>query len=137
MNSVVLTGRLVHDPKLTEVNGTMICGFRLAVEREFGKGEADFINCKVFSKTAENLTAYKKKGDLIGIKGRIRTGSYKNKNGDTVYTTEVIGDRVEFLGGKNDSGDSRAYETQTYNRGYSADDDDIDGFEAVDEDAPF
>lgn len=130
MNSVVLMGRLVHDPKLVDVNGTAICSFRLAVDREYGKGEADFINCKAFNKTAENLTAYKRKGDAIALKGRIQTGSYKNKNGDTVYTTDVIADRIEFIGSKSDSADTRERE-QVYRY------EDSSVFEGVKDDIPF
>lgn len=130
MNSVVLMGRLVHDPKLVDVNGTAICSFRLAVDKEYGKGEADFINCKAFSKTAENLTAYKHKGDAIALKGRIQTGSYKNKNGDTVYTTDVIADRIEFVGSKNDSTNNRERE-QSYRY------EEAPAFESVTDDVPF
>lgn len=124
MNEVVLIGRLVHDPQVRYVNEDLAtCGFRLAVDRQ-KKGEADFINCKVFGKQAENLQKYKHKGDQLGIHGRIETGSYKNKEGQTVYTTEVIADRVEFISTPSGQSQMRHQDMPS-------------GFEEVDEAIPF
>ena len=102
MNSVVLIGRLTRDPELRYTAGTQtaVATFTLAIDRYAKQGEekkADFPNIIVFGKTAENCEKYLKKGMLAGVEGRLQTGSYKNKNGDTVYTTDVLADKVEFL----------------------------------------
>lgn len=102
MNSVHLIGRLTRDPELRYTAGTQtaVATFALAIDRYAKQGEekkADFPNIIVFGKTAENCEKYLKKGMLAGVEGRLQTGSYKNKNGDTVYTTDVIADKVEFL----------------------------------------
>lgn len=102
MNSVVLIGRLTRDPELRYTAGTQtaVATFALAIDRYAKQGEekkADFPNIIVFGKTAENCEKYLKKGMLAGVEGRLQTGSYKNKNGETVYTTDVIADKVEFL----------------------------------------
>ena len=98
MNSVTLSGRLTRDPELrTTSNGKPVAGFTLAVNKDFGEEGAYFIRCTAWNKTAEIINDYCKKGSLIGVIWRITTGSYKNYNGDTVYTTEVVADRIEFL----------------------------------------
>lgn len=76
-----------------------VARFTVAIDRPSrdGKKEADFPNVVVFGKQAENCGKYTAKGKLIGIEGRIQTGSYTNKNGDKVYTTDVIASRVEFI----------------------------------------
>ena len=104
MNSVVLIGRLSNDGKYTETtDGMQIYKMTVAVDREFkkeGGQTADFIGVTVFGKQAENCEKYLSKGKMVGVRGRIQTGSYTNKEGKTVYTTEVIADRVEFLSPK-------------------------------------
>ena len=99
MNNVTLIGRLAKAPELgyTQTQ-TAVCRFTLAVDRN-GEG-ADFINCKCFKAQAENLNKWKKKGDMLAIQGRINTGDYTNKEGKKVYYTEVVADRVEFVGAK-------------------------------------
>ncbi|MBR2674918.1 MAG: single-stranded DNA-binding protein [Mogibacterium sp.] len=104
MNSVVLIGRLARDPELsyTPNTQTAITRFTLAVDRPRRQGEdqgADFIRITVFGRQAETCDRYLSKGRQAAVLGRIQTGSYKNREGVTVYTTEVIADRVEFLGG--------------------------------------
>lgn len=101
MNSVNLIGRIGNDLELKEarVNYTR---FRLAVDRPIKSGEekqTDWINIVAFGKQAETLCKYQKKGNLLAVIGRIQTGSYKNRNGENVYTTDVVADRVEFLTG--------------------------------------
>lgn len=100
MNSVQLIGRLTKDPEVRYSNdGMAIATFTVAIDRPT-KGEqkqADFPRVKVFGKQAENCEKYIAKGLLVGIQGRIQTGSYTNRNGDKVYTTDVIADRVEYL----------------------------------------
>jgi len=106
MNSVALVGRLARDPEVrySAGNQTAIAKFTVAVDRPFAKqGEqsADFISVTCFGKTAEFIEKYFTKGKQIGITGRIQTGSYE-KDGKKVYTTDVIADRVEFVGSKED-----------------------------------
>ena len=97
MNKVVLMGRLTEDPDVKTVQGSeplKIARYTLAVDRRGDK--TDFPVCKCFGKTADFAEKYLKKGTKILIEGQIQTGSYENKNGDTVYTTEVIVDHHEF-----------------------------------------
>lgn len=100
MNSVNLTGNLTRDVELRWNNDLAIARFTLAVQRMKKDDGADFINIVVFGKQAENCEKYIAKGSKVGIQGRIQTGSYKNKDGNTVYTTDVIAERVEFLSKK-------------------------------------
>ena len=102
MNSVVLIGRLTRDPEVRYIpdNQMAVATFTLAINRPAKKGEekkADFPRITVFGRQAENCERYLAKGRLVGIQGRIQTGSYTNKDGQTVYTTDVVADRVEFL----------------------------------------
>lgn len=102
MNNVVLIGRLTKDPEITYTqNGTAVCKFTLAVDRQ-GKDGADFIRIITWNKTAENCSKYLAKGRQAAVQGRIQTGSYKSKDGHTVYTTDVIANNVQFLGNKSD-----------------------------------
>lgn len=96
MNSVQLIGRFVKDIDIRTVNEkTVVANFTLAVN---GYGDkTDFISCVAFNKTAETLASYTKKGDIIGITGSITTGSYENKKGDKVYTTDVLVNNFTFL----------------------------------------
>jgi single-strand DNA-binding protein len=100
MNTVVLMGRLTKDPDVRRTNdGTAIGRFTLAVDR-MKKDEADFIGCVTFGKTAEFAEKYLRKGTKICGSGRIQTGSYTNKDGQKVYTTDVILERLEFAESK-------------------------------------
>ena len=102
MNSVQLIGRLTRDPQVSygAASQTAVCRFTVAIDRAKGRdGEdrgADFISVVCFGKTAELCERYISKGRLVGVSGRIQTGSYE-KNGQKVYTTDVVADRVEFL----------------------------------------
>lgn len=99
MNSVNLIGRIGNDLELKE-GRTSYTRFRLAVDRPVKAGEekqTDWINIVAFGKQAETLCKYQKKGNMLGVSGRIQTGSYKNKNGEMVYTTDIIVDRMEFI----------------------------------------
>ena len=109
MNKWEGIGRLARDPELsyTPNTNTAVASATIAIDRPKRNGEsqgADFIRIKVFGKVAENFAKWKKKGDQIAVVGRIQTGSYKNKDGQTVYTTEVVADEIEFLGGGRNSG---------------------------------
>lgn len=116
MNNVDLVGRLTADPEVkysTGENSNASCRFSVAVQRKYknaeGKYEADFPNCVAFRKTAEFIGKYFKKGSMIGLSGHIQTGSYTNRDGVRVYTTDVVVDDAEFVGSKN-NGDSEGYE---------------------------
>lgn len=100
MNNVILIGRLTNDPELNYTpSQTAMCKFTLAVDRAKKTEDqtADFIRITVWSAQAENCNRYLHKGSQCAVHGRIQTGSYK-KDGKTVYTTDVVADRVEFLG---------------------------------------
>jgi len=97
INRVVLVGRLTKDPELKYTpNGIASCRFTVAVNRAFqnqqGEREADFINCQAWRKQAENLANFMKKGSLIGLEGKIQTGSYEGQDGKRVFTTDVVAD---------------------------------------------
>lgn len=110
MNKVILMGRLTRDPEVRYSQGanqTAVARFSLAVDRRFkrdGEQDADFINCVAFGKTGEFLEKYGRKGTKFVIEGRIQTGSYTNKDGQKVYTTDVVAENVEFAESKNASG---------------------------------
>lgn len=102
MNNCTLIGRLTRDPEVRYTSGsqTAVARFSIAINRPKVQGaesKADFPSIVVFGKQAENCEKYLKKGRLVGIEGRIQTGSYMNQNGDKVYTVDVVASRVEFL----------------------------------------
>lgn len=101
MNNVILIGRLCRDPELSyTTTQTAICKFTLAVDRPTRAGEdktADFIRITVFNAQAENSNRYLKKGNKCAVNGRIQTGSYKDRDGKTVSTFDVVANNVEFL----------------------------------------
>lgn len=103
MNSVALTGRMARDPEIRYTDGGVsIARFTVAVNRRKKDDPADFIGCIAFGKTAELLEKFFHKGMRIGLNGRIQTGSYTNKEGKKVYTTDIIAEQVEFLDSKSD-----------------------------------
>jgi len=113
INRVVLVGRLTKDPELRYTpNGIASCRFQVAVNRTFqnqqGEREADFISCVAWRKQAENLANFMKKGSLIGLEGRIQTGSYEGQDGKRVYTTDVVADSIQFLEPRNSTGGSQS-----------------------------
>lgn len=108
MNKVVLVGRLTRDPEnRSTAAGISNARFTIAVNRNFknkdGNYDADFISCVAFRNTADFISKFFKKGSLICIEGRIQTGSYDAQDGTKRYTTDVVVDNAEFVGGKNDS----------------------------------
>ena len=138
MNNVVLTGRLVRDPELTYLQNekhTAKTRFTLAINREGQRDVADFVPIIVFGKQAENCNQYLGKGSLVAVNGRIQTGSYKNRDGQTVYTTDVFAN-VEFLGTKTAGGDQAQAKEQPQNAPQPAEPP-ADGYEAIEEDIPF
>ena len=111
MNKVILMGRLTRDPEVRYSQGeqaTAIARYTIAVDRRFrrdGDGQtADFIGCVAFGRQGEFAEKYFRKGIKIAITGRIQTGSYTNKDGQRVYTTDVVAENVEFAESKNASG---------------------------------
>lgn len=126
MNQVALIGRTTKDPEVRYTqDGMAIARFTLAIDRIAKQGEekkADFISIVAFGKTAENCEKYLLKGKKTAVEGRIQTGSYENKEGNKVYTTDVIANRVEFIewGEKTETRDEAPR-----------------GFEALDEEIPF
>ena len=157
MNSVELIGRLTRDPDVRYTSGsqTAVATFTIAIDRpqrqDGGEKQADFPRITVFGRQAETCEKYLKKGRMVAIQGRLQTGSYQNKNGDTVYTTDVVANRVEFIdwgnqqGGQGSSGFQRSNDYQQsaapapqQSQPASQPDDDMpDSFEAIDEDVPF
>ncbi|NGP45212.1 single-stranded DNA-binding protein [Bacillaceae bacterium SIJ1] len=102
LNRVVLVGRLTRDPELRYTpSGQAVANFTLAVDRPFtnqqGNREADFLNCVVWRRQAENVANFLKKGSLAGVDGRIQSRSYENQEGRRVYVTEVVAESVQFL----------------------------------------
>lgn len=142
MNCVTLIGRLTRDPEVRYAAGsqTAVCRFSIAIDRPQRQGEekkTDFPSIVVFGKTAENCERFLKKGRLVGVQGRIQTGSYTNKDGNTVYTTEVVADRVEFLEwGDRPQGQAAGFEPQS-EQSTKPVDQAPEGFSAIDEDIPF
>lgn len=131
MNKVILIGRLTKDPEIRYSQGEQplaIARYTLAVNRKTSRGEeqtADFISCICFGKAAEFAEKYLHKGIKMAITGRIQTGSYTNKDGVKVYTTDVIVEEHEFAENKNDS----------YSR--AANDDFMNVPDGIDEEIPF
>lgn len=142
MNSVVLIGRLTKDPEVRYTSGTQmaVATFTLAINRPVkpgGEKQTDFPRCTVFGKQAENCERYLAKGRLVGVQGRIQTGSYQNKDGQTVYTTDVVADRIEFLEWADKPAGNQSSSRQNTPQQADPQDDVPDGFAALDEDVPF
>ena len=112
MNKVILMGRLTRDPEVRYSQGensTAVARFSLAVDRRFkreGDASADFISCISFGKQAEFIEKYLHQGTKVVVEGRIQTGSYTNKDGQKVYTTDVVVEQCEFAESKNSGGSS-------------------------------
>lgn len=116
INRVILIGRLTKDPELKYTSsGAAVGSFNLAVNRQFtnanGDREADFINCVIWRKSAENFANFTHKGSLVGIDGRLQTRNYENQQGQRVYVTEVVVDNFSLLE-KRASDNSNANQTQ-------------------------
>jgi single-strand DNA-binding protein len=111
INRVVLVGRLTRDPELRyTTNNIANLRFTVAVNRQFsnqnGERQADFISCVAWRAQAENMARFLKKGSLVGVEGRIETGSYQGQDGQMRYTTDVIADSVQFLEPRSAQGSS-------------------------------
>lgn len=128
MNTVILIGRLTKDPEIRVISQseTTVANFTLAVDRPMAKEKtADFIRIVCFGKTAELCERFLAKGRQVAVHGRIQTGSYKTQSGETRYTTEVVAERVEFLGSKGDSSPKEVDSSIP------------EGFSELDDDVPF
>ena len=131
MNKVIEIGRLTKDPEIRYSQGantTCIARYTLAVDRKFkqeGKPNADFINCIAFGKLGEFAEKYLHKGVKIAVVGRIQTGSYKNKDGNTAYTTDVVVEEQEFCESKSQS-NSQPQPTPSVDMGFMNIDTDMD-----------
>ncbi|HEM5056639.1 TPA: single-stranded DNA-binding protein [Streptococcus suis] len=118
INNVVLVGRLTRDVELRYTpSNQAVATFTLAVNRNFknqatGEREADFINCVIWNKQAENLANWTKKGHLIGITGRIQTRSYENQQGQRVYVTEVVAESFQLLERRDNSANYSSMDEQ-------------------------
>ena len=127
INRAVLTGRLTKEAELRVTqSGLSVATFTLAVNRHSkAKGDADFINCVIWRKAAENFCNFTSKGSLVGIDGRIQTRSYENKSGQKVYVTEIVVDSFSLLESKkdrlanNNSGIDNNYGANSNNNGFS------------------
>ena len=132
MNKVILIGRIVRDPEVRyggANNAVAVARYTLAVDRKYkkdGEQTADFINCVAFGKLAEFAEKYLKKGTKIAAIGRIQTGSYKNKDGNTVYTTDVVVEEQEFCESKSNNQQNAQGNNQQSNDGFMNIPDDVD-----------
>ena len=117
INNVVLVGRLTRDPELRYTpSNVAVATFSLAVNRNFknqaGDREADFISCIMWRQQAENFANWCKKGNLVGITGRIQTRSYENQQGQRVYVTEVVAESFQILEKKDNAANNASMENQ-------------------------
>lgn len=117
INNVTLVGRLTRDPELRYTPSNIaIATFNMAVNRNFknqaGEREADFINCMIWRQQAENFASWVKKGNPVGITGRIQTRSYENQQGQRVYVTEVVADTFQLLEKRDHSANNSNIEEQ-------------------------
>ncbi|MCK9471668.1 MAG: single-stranded DNA-binding protein [Bacilli bacterium] len=143
MNNVVLIGRLTRDPELRYLpnTGTANCTFNIAVDRGLSKEKkqemesknqptADFIRIVTWNKIAENCANYLTKGRMVGVQGRIQTGFYE-KDGQKIYTTDVVASQIEFLGGGTEQSGKNAHTENSF-------DNELAGFMPFDsDDIPF
>ena len=141
MNRVILMGRLTRDPNVSyaQKDNSAIARFTLAVDRRVSRNNdsnqptADFISCVTFGKQAEFAEKYLRQGTKVALEGRLQTGSYTNKEGQKVYTTDVIVDNIEFAESKNAQGGSgdKPQQPNTDDSGF------INIPEGIDEELPF
>lgn len=147
MNRVILMGRLTRDPDIRysqSGDNMAIARFTLAVDRRGRRQDgadqqsADFIGCVAFGRTAEFAEKYLKQGTKIAVTGRIQTGSYTNRDGQKVYTTDVVLDDIEFAESKNaQSGDAGAYHAPSRPEPSAAGDGFMNIPDGIDEELPF
>ena len=142
MNKAILIGRLTRDPELrTTPTGRNVCQFSIAVNRTYtnanGEREADFINCVVWDKQAENLAKYQKKGNQIAVDGRIQTRNYDDKDGKKVYVTEVIAEETYFADSRREAEANGSNPFSGVDAPFNATDSQSDFSPVTDDDLPF
>lgn len=124
INRVVLVGNLTKDPQYSKTqSGISLARFTVAVNRRFGQNEeTDFISCVAWRQTADFLSQYAKKGQTVGVEGRISTRNYDDPNtGKKVYVTEVTADNVQLIGSRNASKETQPSQSAAAPAGYFAD----------------
>lgn len=135
MNKVILTGRIANDLELrATTTGKNVCEFRIATNRPAtrdGEKVADFINCRVWNKSAENLVKYQTKGNLIAVIGRMQVDRYEDKDGNTRYSNYVLVEDLEYLERKKETNQEDEFKDMTVNTQVQ------DQFSYDDEDLPF
>ena len=147
MNKVILMGRLTRDPEVRYSQGenaTAVARYSLAVDRRFRRENeptADFINCVAFGRQAEFAERYLRQGTKIAITGRIQTGSYTNRDGAKVYTTDIVVEEQEFAESKASGGSAAPVNNYQASPAPSPSSDIGDGFmnipDGIDEELPF
>ena len=148
MNNVILIGNLTRDTELAYTPNTnmAVCKFTVAVNRPKKDGQdqgADYVRIVVWGKQAENCDRYLSKGRKVAINGRIQTGSYKDRNGQTVYTTDIVANNVEFLGSSDGQNLPSNGRNNAQPRDYASNnivppqDDYGDSFQSAQDDIPF
>lgn len=145
MNKVIMVGRLARDPEVRytgDGNSMAVCRYTLAVDRKFkkdGEPTADFISCVAFGKTAEFAERYFAKGLRVAVSGRIQTGSYTNRDGQKVYTTDVAVEEHEIAQSRSESSEQQDSNRQPERSPFGESKD--DGFmklpDGIDEELPF
>ena len=136
MNKAILMGRLVRDPETRQTQSNEgVTRFTIAVDRKYkkdGDQTADFINCVAFSKTSDFVSKYFHKGNRIAVVGRIQTGNYTNKDGNKVYTTDVICEEVDFCESKKEATETAKQEApDTEDEGF------VNVEDSIDDELPF
>ena len=144
MNKVVLMGRLTKDPDIRYSQGAnpiAIARYTMAVDRRYTKGgeenSTDFISCVAFGKSAEFAEKYMKRGMKMLITGRIQTGNYTNKDGQKVYTTEVVAEDQEFCENKTANQEAAQKASSDSSTPHKGDENDFMRYDAADNSLPF
>lgn len=137
MNKTLLIGRMTRDPELKTVgaNNTSTTRITLAIDRPGKDAGTDFINVQVWGAQAENVCKYLSKGRQVAVEGRIQTGQYTDKEGKTVYTTDIVANNVEFLG--SGGGKTTGGSTGSTGNATPVPEAVTDDFETMEEDIPF
>ena len=139
MNVVVIMGRMTKDPELKTTNsGISVTSFTVAVNRNYSKGETDFINCVAWRNTAEFISKYFAKGQMIAIKGSLQQNNYTDKDGNKRTSYDVVVDTADFCGSKNESGGNSASARNEAPASFSnVDTGDFEEISMGDDDLPF
>lgn len=143
MNKVILMGRLTRDPEVRYSQGenaSCVARYSLAIDRKFkrdGEPTADFINCVAFGKQGEFAEKYLRQGTKIAIIGRIQTGSYTDRNGNKVYTTDIVVEEQEFAESKASQGNASEQQDKPSPYGTANEDGFMNIPDGLDEELPF